>query len=49
MDYKRGLAKVEEGKQLAVQQAIREFPHDPEQPGRVGGAREGGCVSIVSL
>lgn len=35
MDYKRGLAKVEEGKQLAVQQAIREFPHDPDQPERV--------------
>ncbi len=33
-DYHRGLEKVGREKHLMAEQAIREFPHDPDHPGK---------------
>lgn len=33
MDYKRGVGKLGQEKHTLAQQAIQEFPHDPDHPG----------------
>ena len=33
MDYKRGLGKLGQEKHTLAQQAMQEFPHDPDHPG----------------
>ena len=33
MDYKKGVGKLGQEKHTLAQQAIQEFPHDPDHPG----------------
>ena len=33
LDYKRGVAKLGQEKHMLAQQAIQDFPHDPDHPG----------------